>query len=222
MNLTTWQRNVQTFHLALGLESGNYAAPMPLSGARLELRARLLDEEVGELAVAHNRHDLIEIIDALIDLAYITLGAFDVAGMVADSRFMEIIASGSYRHTAPFTIRCSDELRAVESDGRAIVSVMYVEYNRGWAFQRFDLLDDLLKQIARAFTSLRLDPRPFWNEVHRSNLAKAGGPIIQGKQRKPTGWTPPDIAGVLIAQGVEIEDREISHGIQSSQHHNSP
>ena len=35
-------------------------------------------------------------------------------------------------------------------------------------------------------------------EVHRSNMAKVGGPVREdGKKLKPPGWTPPDIAGVL-------------------------
>lgn len=37
-----------------------------------------------------------------------------------------------------------------------------------------------------------------WDEVHRSNMAKVGGPTrADGKAMKPPGWTPPDIAGVL-------------------------
>ena len=43
-----------------------------------------------------------------------------------------------------------------------------------------------------------IDLAPFFDEVHRSNMAKAGGPINEhGKQLKPPGWTPPDIKGVL-------------------------
>lgn len=43
-----------------------------------------------------------------------------------------------------------------------------------------------------------VDGDPFMDEIHRSNMAKAGGPIdAQGKQLKPPGWTPPDVAGVL-------------------------
>lgn len=39
-------------------------------------------------------------------------------------------------------------------------------------------------------------------EVHRSNLAKEGGPIREdGKRLKPPGWQPPDVAGVLTRQG---------------------
>jgi predicted HAD superfamily Cof-like phosphohydrolase len=37
-----------------------------------------------------------------------------------------------------------------------------------------------------------------WAEVHRSNMAKVGGPVrADGKRLKPPGWTPPDVAGVL-------------------------
>jgi predicted HAD superfamily Cof-like phosphohydrolase len=36
------------------------------------------------------------------------------------------------------------------------------------------------------------------NEIARANLAKAGGPRdANGKIRKPPGWTPPDVAGVM-------------------------
>lgn len=43
-----------------------------------------------------------------------------------------------------------------------------------------------------------------WSEVHRSNMAKvdpATGAVRRredGKVLKPEGWTPPDIAGVLM------------------------
>lgn len=37
-----------------------------------------------------------------------------------------------------------------------------------------------------------------WNEVHRTNMAKIGGPIREdGKQLKPDGWTPPDIKAIV-------------------------
>lgn len=40
------------------------------------------------------------------------------------------------------------------------------------------------------------------NEVHRSNMAKAGGKLDEhGKLQKPDGWTAPDIEGALIKQG---------------------
>lgn len=42
---------------------------------------------------------------------------------------------------------------------------------------------------------------PF-NEVFRANMAKLGGPKrSDGKQLKPPGWIPPNIAGELEKQG---------------------
>lgn len=49
-----------------------------------------------------------------------------------------------------------------------------------------------------------IDPRPLWRVVHQANMAKAGGPVVDGKARKPEGWTPPDIAGELRKQGAEL------------------
>jgi len=43
---------------------------------------------------------------------------------------------------------------------------------------------------------------PLNDEVMRSNMAKEGGEVDEwGKFQKPPGWTPPDIEGVLRAQG---------------------
>jgi predicted HAD superfamily Cof-like phosphohydrolase len=39
-----------------------------------------------------------------------------------------------------------------------------------------------------------------YEEVHRSNMAKAGGPVREdGKVLKPDGWTPPNVAAALQA-----------------------
>jgi predicted HAD superfamily Cof-like phosphohydrolase len=57
---------------------------------------------------------------------------------------------------------------------------------------------------------LGLPLEALWNEVQRSNMAKAieqpDGTFkvmrrADGKVLKPEGWTPPDIAGVLRAHG---------------------
>jgi predicted HAD superfamily Cof-like phosphohydrolase len=38
---------------------------------------------------------------------------------------------------------------------------------------------------------------PFFDEVHGSNMKKVGGRVRgDGKQLKPEGWRPPDLAGV--------------------------
>lgn len=61
-----------------------------------------------------------------------------------------------------------------------------------------DGLSDLLCVIYGAAVTFGIDLTPFWAEVHRSNLAKAGGPKrADGKALKPEGWQPPDIEGLL-------------------------
>jgi len=46
-----------------------------------------------------------------------------------------------------------------------------------------------------------IDLEPVFQEVHASNMRKGDGPIVDGKRRKPEGWTPPDVVGVLRKQG---------------------
>lgn len=69
-----------------------------------------------------------------------------------------------------------------------------------------DALIDLLYVTIGSLLAIGIDMWPLWREVHAKNMAKAGGPVINGKQMKPEGWTPPDIEALLRAQGWEGED----------------
>lgn len=61
-----------------------------------------------------------------------------------------------------------------------------------------DDLCDLLYVVIGTAVAYGMDLEPLFDEVHRSNMAKAGGPLSpQGKQLKPEGWTPPDLAPIL-------------------------
>ena len=61
-----------------------------------------------------------------------------------------------------------------------------------------DGLCDIIVVTYGAAVEWGVDLAPFWREVHRSNMAKVGGPTrADGKKLKPPGWTPPDIAGIL-------------------------
>jgi predicted HAD superfamily Cof-like phosphohydrolase len=85
--------------------------------------------------------------------------------------------------------------------------------------ESIDGLCDLLCVVYGAALEFGIDLAPFWAEVHRPNMAKAGGPIREdGKVLKPEGWTRPDIAGVLArpeetdlgaasAAPVEVDER---------------
>lgn len=64
--------------------------------------------------------------------------------------------------------------------------------------EAIDGLCDLLYVIYGAAAEFGVDLEPFFDEVHRSNMAKVGGPVrADGKRLKPEGWEPPRIAWML-------------------------
>lgn len=65
-----------------------------------------------------------------------------------------------------------------------------------------DGLADLDYVVEGTRLEFGIDGGPIANEVHRANMAKVGGPKSStGKQLKPEGWAPPDIARALKEQG---------------------
>jgi predicted HAD superfamily Cof-like phosphohydrolase len=63
-----------------------------------------------------------------------------------------------------------------------------------------DALCDIPYVTYGTAVAMGIDLEPFFDEVHRSNMAKIGGPVrADGKRLKPPGWRPPNIAGVLAA-----------------------
>lgn len=69
-------------------------------------------------------------------------------------------------------------------------------------------LCDVIYVAYGAAVAFGVDLAPFWNEVHRSNMAKVGGPVREdGKRLKPEGWVGPDIAGVLAGMRRKEQTR---------------
>ncbi len=64
-----------------------------------------------------------------------------------------------------------------------------------------DALADLLVVVYGAAIEMGVDLEPVFAEVHRSNMSKNGGKDAGGKILKGSGFTPPDIAGMLRRQG---------------------
>lgn len=65
-----------------------------------------------------------------------------------------------------------------------------------------DGLADLIYVCLGAAVAWGIDLDPIFAEVHRTNMAKEGGPKRgDGKLLKPPGWQPPDIARLLREQG---------------------
>lgn len=71
----------------------------------------------------------------------------------------------------------------------------------GDLIEAIDGMCDLLVVTYGAAVEFGIDLEPFWIEVHKTNMAKRGGPTREdGKKLKPPGWQPPNLAPILAAQ----------------------
>jgi predicted HAD superfamily Cof-like phosphohydrolase len=202
-DLHPWQSDVRDFHIGLNLATGDYSNPTGLGGDTLQLRIRLLREEWNELKAAVDELDIVETVDALVDIAYIALGSFDVAGVVCRPRFGLLTDTGVYRGFKHFGEPAQRSLRCVVFCVDQALYLMEQHAAQASEFQRWDLLERSMIEIAHCFCALGIDPRPMWSAVHSNNLEKAGGPIVNGKLCKPPGFKPVDLRPLLKAQGVE-------------------
>lgn len=64
-----------------------------------------------------------------------------------------------------------------------------------------DALADIDYVVEGARITLGIDGVPIADEVHRTNMTKMAGPVVNGKKMKPEGWLLPDIRTELIKQG---------------------
>lgn len=65
-------------------------------------------------------------------------------------------------------------------------------------------LTDLLYVVYGGILACGVDPDELFDEVHRANMRKISGPRRpDGKQLKPAGWQPADVAGVVDRQSLK-------------------
>lgn len=65
-----------------------------------------------------------------------------------------------------------------------------------------DAIADLIYVLLGTATATGVDLEPVWEEVQKTNMAKApGNKRKDGKLLKPPGWSPPDIKTLLEEQG---------------------
>ena len=201
-SLSRWQTDVRAFHKLLDLPTGNYTGEsVGLGGELLTTRIKLIAEEVQETLDAWAACDLVEVVDGIIDVGYVVLGSFDCVGVACNPRFEELTATSAYRGWKGFP---EDGLRPLAFCAAQALAMMRQHEAQGSEFKRWDLLEAVMKDIARTFQGIGIDPRPSWVAVHTSNCLKFGGPVIDGKLRKPVGWLPPNLVRVLESQGVAL------------------
>lgn len=63
-----------------------------------------------------------------------------------------------------------------------------------------DAMCGLIVVVHNTANAMGLDLEPFFEEVHRTNMKKVGGPVrADGKALKPLGWGSPRLMEMLVA-----------------------
>lgn len=190
--MTPYQAMVREFNIAIGCERGTEEERAKGPAIRApELRARLIEEEVRETVEAIERGDLVETVDGLCDVLYVTYGAADVFGIELEVGRWSTTA----KHGQLLSYRARQLQNWCNLGCEAIRVADVVPAEAG-----LRRLADCTWEIAARGLGLYLDP--FFAEVHRTNMAKVGGDVDKhGKRLKPPGWQPPRIAEMLREMG---------------------
>jgi len=113
--------------------------------------------------------------------------------------------------TLEFLEACFDDgdtARSDIEDARVLLKNVINSKPRVNLVEAADALADIIYVTEGTNVEFGINGKEVFEEVHRSNMAKAGGPVREdGKRLKPPGWTPPDVAGVLEAQ----KNRHVFH-----------
>lgn len=157
-----------------------------------DLRINLIAEEVRETVAAMRKECDVGVIDGLCDVLYVTYGAADVYGVVLDTLDYEDLIPLTSRLSWSDIIYCIQDFE--DSSNQAIAAIRDTAKNE---------LSETLSDLAIgcwgcATRGLGIDLRPFFREVHRTNMLKLSGPVREdGKKLKPPDWKPPRIEAML-------------------------
>lgn len=73
--------------------------------------------------------------------------------------------------------------------------------SNGDLIQAIDGMCDLIVVTLGSAVEFGIDLDPFWDEIHKTNMAKKGGPVrSDGKRLKPEGWKPPELERIFNEQ----------------------
>lgn len=163
-----------------------------------EFRAAFIVEETGETADALEAEDAVEIIDGICDTLYVTIGTLLEFGLIDPGS-----VPFEFQHIdkpAP-TMKLIDDKHEWANRFRTVgeIAAHVIRAGRPLAVIHGELVAVVVMCNA-ALSTWGLDVRPFWNEVHRSNMEKIPSGKIDVKSIKPPGWQGPRMAPILVAQ----------------------
>jgi predicted HAD superfamily Cof-like phosphohydrolase len=183
------------------------------------LRSELILEEASEIFEAVRARDIIEVVDGLADLIYVTAGAAITHGIDLDASFgstgqspaevLKVVHKRQKQKIRPLPTLNVLTLNMTAS-GINKVAVSYDNYVRntvdGDPDQLRSILTTLMSSCYFASFSIGVNIDEALEEVQRSNMSKLGEdgkPIYRadGKVLKGPNFSQPDIAAVLRRQG---------------------
>ncbi len=191
--LELYERDVVAFHVAMELPIGDAEKPAFVSDAEANLRARLINEEIGETV---NKgillYDMVEVVDGLVDSLYVTLGAATSIGL----EIVGLVYWGEPREVhdpRAFLARANYFAEMLIGASRAACSA--IDSRNLAAVQ--STLAGLVYTLNGVVNAWNIPLRPFWDEVHAANMRKLGpdGKPLRdagGKVIKPPGWVGPN------------------------------
>lgn len=113
--------------------------------------------------------------------------------------FFELIHAGGVMPETNAYIEYDLSLVRLESDVLRFIDTMSIDVSLS---DFADALADIDYVIEGARLAFGIEGESIADEVHAANMRKVGGPVDEfGKQRKPDGWTGPNIESVLVRQG---------------------
>lgn len=180
--ISHYQTLVSYFHRGIGVVPGSDIQKS------IPLRVSLIEEEVKETVAAIEAKSTVQVIDGLCDVLYVTYGTADVYGIELDTAKYETQPIAGLTNWDQLCDGMQEYLK--ESAKLAIEAIQNQSRNK-MEFWLYDLATGCWDCAAKG---LGIDLRPFYEEVHRTNMWKLKGPKREdGKQLKPPDWKPPRI-----------------------------
>jgi len=151
-------------------------------------KAKLIQEEGDELLKAVEIEDPVDTIDALCDLLYVIYGA-------ANFYTLYINTEGDDDTSVARPPQGFKEIKKNIYELRVAIKSAVISVEVGARLGVRQALEDLARTCwLLGSQCLGIDLRPFFREVHRTNMLKTTGPVREdGKRLKPEGWQPPRI-----------------------------
>ena len=178
--------SVTEFHLKMGLPLNEYTVDDTFK------RARLMAEELGELAIALDEKDLVKVADAMADFIYVVAGTAVNMGIPHNANFG---VTGDCAPRLPDITTAMWHLQRMMIDLGFTVEAMRT--NNRVNVGRF--LDSLTYKTFELAREMELPFDELFAEVHRSNMTKT--PLDKHKKGgKGDGYTPPDLDSILLVK----------------------